>query len=96
MRDRMAHRGPDGAGIWRSGDGTCVFGHRRLSIIDLSSAADQPMRNREGTVSIIFNGEIYKQMAGSGGHGFHLWTVLNAVLWHERWIEGNADPLGVG
>ncbi len=45
MRDRMAHRGPDGGGIWRSKDGTCAFGHRRLSIIDLSTAAAQPMLN---------------------------------------------------
>ena len=59
MRDRMAHRGPDGAGIWRSSDGRCTLGHRRLSIIDLSEAASQPMTNREGNVVVIFNGEIY-------------------------------------
>jgi asparagine synthase (glutamine-hydrolysing) len=59
MRDRMAHRGPDGAGLWRSPDRTCAFGHRRLSIIDLSAAADQPMRNAAGDVAIVFNGEIY-------------------------------------
>jgi asparagine synthase (glutamine-hydrolysing) len=59
MRDRMAHRGPDGAGIWCSTDRTCTFGHRRLSIIDLSTAADQPMLNTAGDVAVIFNGEIY-------------------------------------
>jgi asparagine synthase (glutamine-hydrolysing) len=59
MRDRMAHRGPDGAGIWMSVDRHCTLGHRRLSIIDLSNAADQPMSNCEGTVTLIFNGEIY-------------------------------------
>src|SRR3990170_7864151 len=59
MRDRMAHRGPDGAGFWRSARRDCAFGHRRLSIIDLSSAADQPMVNRAGDVALIFNGEIY-------------------------------------
>ena len=59
MRDRMAHRGPDGASNWRSADGTCAFGHRRLSIIDLSAAADQPMVNAKGDVALIFNGEIY-------------------------------------
>ena len=46
MRDRMVHRGPDGAGLWRSPDGDCSFGHRRLSIIDLSDAASQPMLNQ--------------------------------------------------
>jgi asparagine synthase (glutamine-hydrolysing) len=59
MRDRMVHRGPDGSGLWRSPTGDCSFGHRRLSIIDLSDAASQPMLNHSGTVSIVFNGEIY-------------------------------------
>jgi asparagine synthase (glutamine-hydrolysing) len=59
MRDRMAHRGPDGVGLWQSPAKDCTFGHRRLSIIDLSNAANQPMVNRGGTVSLIFNGEIY-------------------------------------
>ena len=59
MRDRMAHRGPDGTGIWTSPDRRAVFGHRRLSIIDLSTAANQPMTNRAGTVGLVFNGEIY-------------------------------------
>jgi len=59
MRDRMAHRGPDGAAIWASTDRHCTFGHRRLAIIDLSTAADQPMSNCERTVTLVFNGEIY-------------------------------------
>jgi len=59
MRDRMIHRGPDGAGSYRSPDGRCALGHRRLSIIDLSKAAGQPMGNADGTVWIVFNGEIY-------------------------------------
>ncbi|MDP1571595.1 MAG: asparagine synthase (glutamine-hydrolyzing) [Vicinamibacterales bacterium] len=59
MRDRMAHRGPDGVGLWQSADRTCTLGHRRLSIIDLSTAANQPMVNRAGTVALVFNGEIY-------------------------------------
>jgi len=59
MRDTMTHRGPDGAGAWRSRDGRCALGHRRLSIIDLSDSAAQPMSNAEGTVLLVFNGEIY-------------------------------------
>jgi asparagine synthase (glutamine-hydrolysing) len=59
MRDRMAHRGPDGHGIWCARDQSCTFGHRRLSIIDLSTDANQPMVNDAGTVALIFNGEIY-------------------------------------
>jgi asparagine synthase (glutamine-hydrolysing) len=62
MRDRMAHRGPDGVGIWCARDRSCTFGHRRLSIIDLSSAAAQPMVNDDGTVAVTFNGEIYNHV----------------------------------
>jgi len=59
MRDTMIHRGPDGAGVWISYDGKVGLGHRRLSIIDLSEAAGQPMCNEDGSVWIVFNGEIY-------------------------------------
>jgi asparagine synthase (glutamine-hydrolysing) len=63
MRDRMVHRGPDGGGVWREPRGRCALGHRRLSIIDLSSAAAQPMTNGAGTVVLVFNGEIYNHAA---------------------------------
>jgi asparagine synthase (glutamine-hydrolysing) len=53
----MVHRGPDGFGFHR--DGPVAFGHRRLSIIDLSNAGLQPMTNEDGTVAIVVNGEIY-------------------------------------
>lgn len=58
-RDAMQHRGPDDAGEWWSGDGRVGLGHRRLSIIDLSSAGHQPMVDRAGDLTIAFNGEIY-------------------------------------
>ena len=59
MNQTMSHRGPDGSGVWISGDSRVGFGHRRLSIIDLSEKANQPMINDDKTVAIIFNGEIY-------------------------------------
>ena len=59
MRDRIVHRGPDDGGLWQSEDGRVVFGHRRLSIVDLSPAGHQPMSNEDGSVWITFNGEIY-------------------------------------
>src|SRR5258708_6994457 len=59
MRDTMAHRGPDGAGAWISKDKKIGLGHRRLSIIDLSTVANQPMSNEDGSLQIVFNGEIY-------------------------------------
>ncbi len=56
MRDCMAHRGPDGSGIYVDGHvGLC---HRRLSIIDVESG-QQPMSNEDKTVWVVFNGEIY-------------------------------------
>jgi asparagine synthase (glutamine-hydrolysing) len=59
MRDRMSHRGPDGSGLWCAPDRRCKLGHRRLSIIDLSDLAAQPMTNADASVAITFNGEIY-------------------------------------
>ncbi|MEM7234213.1 MAG: asparagine synthase (glutamine-hydrolyzing), partial [Planctomycetota bacterium] len=58
-RDTMEHRGPDGAGTWVSPDGRIGLGHRRLSIIDLSEAATQPMSLPDGSIRVVFNGEIY-------------------------------------
>jgi asparagine synthase (glutamine-hydrolysing) len=57
--DRMRHRGPDDAGVWRSPSARCVLGHARLSIIDLSAAGHQPMVDPYAGNSIVFNGEIY-------------------------------------
>lgn len=59
MRDSMIHRGPDDAGLYTSTNGKIGLGHRRLSIIDLSPRAKQPMSNEDGTIWIVFNGEIY-------------------------------------
>lgn len=59
MRDTMVHRGPDGAGVWISSNGKVGLAHRRLSIIDLSDSAAQPMSNADGSVWLAFNGEIY-------------------------------------
>lgn len=68
MRDTLAHRGPDDAGqvMWdasgrRISEGTCTAGlsHRRLSIIDLSTAGRQPMSNETGDIWIVYNGEFY-------------------------------------
>jgi asparagine synthase (glutamine-hydrolysing) len=58
-RDTMRHRGPDDSGLWWSQDGRVGFGHRRLAILDISSAGHQPMHDASNTLTIIFNGEIY-------------------------------------
>ena len=59
MRERLSHRGPDGHGEWQSTSQRCALGHTRLAIIDLSDNAAQPMTNEAGSVTIVFNGEIY-------------------------------------
>jgi asparagine synthase (glutamine-hydrolysing) len=59
MNDCMVNRGPDGSGIWLNDDKKIGFAHRRLSIIDLSEKGAQPMHLQDGTLSIVFNGEIY-------------------------------------
>lgn len=59
MTGSMAHRGPDDKGTYLSRDHRVGLGFRRLSIIDLSPAGHQPMSNEDGTVWIVFNGEIY-------------------------------------
>ena len=59
MRDTMTHRGPDGAGVWVSGDRNLGLGHRRLAIIDPDPAANQPMLSDDGQTALVFNGEVY-------------------------------------
>lgn len=59
MKERMLHRGPDGGGSFFSEDGRVAFGHRRLSIFDLSENGSQPMVSHSGRFVIVYNGEIY-------------------------------------
>jgi len=59
IRDTMIHRGPDGGHNWISSDQKIGLAHRRLSIIDLSQVADQPMSNHDESIWLVFNGEIY-------------------------------------
>ncbi len=59
MTNVIAHRGPDGEGHWINSDETVGFGHRRLSIIDLTDAGKQPMHYLNNRYTITFNGEIY-------------------------------------
>lgn len=59
MNERMLHRGPDAGGFWANEDASVVFGHRRLSIVDLSENGAQPMQSASGRYMCVYNGEIY-------------------------------------
>lgn len=62
MLGEIDHRGPDRTGIWRSPNSSVVFGHKRLSILELSNAGNQPMFDASENLILIFNGEIYNHL----------------------------------
>ena len=104
MRDCMLHRGPDGAGLWVAPDGRVGLGIRRLAIIDLSSAAGQPMANEDGSVQVLFNGEIYnhrelRRELASCGHHFRtdhdccLYAITYDVVYSFMWPSLSNRPL---
>jgi asparagine synthase (glutamine-hydrolysing) len=96
MTDRIAHRGPDAGGVWSHEDArvSMHLGHRRLSIIDLSQAADQPLR--KGSLALIYNGELYnykelrKELAAAGAT-FVTSSDTEVVL--EGWRQWGAGAL---
>ncbi len=88
MTTALAHRGPDADGFY-FGD-TVGLGHRRLSIIDLSTG-DQPLSNEDGSVWVVFNGEIYnfadvRQLLASAGHRFRTHSDTEVIVHaYEEW-----------
>lgn len=96
MTDSLSHRGPDGEGFWHNKYGNVHFGHRRLSIIDLSENAKQPM-HFENRFTITFNGEIYnyielRETLVSHGIKFKTSSDTEVVLasyslWKEKCLD---------
>lgn len=66
MRDTIAHRGPDDAGLWESSGAIARLGSRRLAILDLSPHGHQPMVDEASGLAIVFNGEIYNYVELAG------------------------------
>ena len=62
MSDSLAHRGPDGDGVWTDPSRGIALGHRRLAIIDLSPLGRQPMESADGRLVRTYNGEIYNHL----------------------------------
>lgn len=92
----MAHRGPDGFGIWIHPDSAIGFGHRRLSILDLSDAAAQPFHSPDGRFSLTYNGEIFnfteiRSELRQIGHAFHTESDTEVLL--HAWMQWGQDCL---
>ena len=96
-RDLMEHRGPNSSGIWNNENSSIILGHRRLSIIDLSENANQPMISSCKRFILVFNGEIYnyveiKKILLKKGHQFISHSdsevIINA---YKEWGEDCLD-----
>jgi asparagine synthase (glutamine-hydrolysing) len=99
MRDTLAHRGPDDAGVWWSDDRRIGVASRRLAIVDLSAAGRQPMISASGRTVIVFNGAIYnyrdlRAELEARGRRFRTATDTEVILeGYEQWGAGVLERL---
>lgn len=100
MTSAQEHRGPDGHGIWMepvAADRQLAMGHRRLSILDLSAAAAQPMVDATGRFVLTYNGEIYNYVEvrnelKRAGHEFRSGSDTEVLIEaYKRWGTGCLD-----
>ncbi len=91
MRDAQAHGGPDDAGLYINAAGTVGLAHRRLSLLDLTSAGHQPMHTEDQSLWLSFNGEIYnfldiRQELTGYGYSFRTATDTEVILYaYHKW-----------
>src|SRR5918993_3546180 len=96
MRDVISHRGPDDAGLYE--DEHAILGHRRLSIVDLV-AGHQPLANEDGSISIVFNGEIYnhgdvRPELEAAGHRYATRSDTETIIHaYEQWGDACVERL---
>jgi asparagine synthase (glutamine-hydrolysing) len=96
----LRHRGPEAArcAAFRTGDRACVLGHTRLRIIDLTEHADQPIANEDGTVQVVFNGELYEFLElraelEAAGHRFASTTDTEVLVHLYEHVDGDPERL---
>ena len=102
MREQLHHRGPDSDGLYVSPRGRGGLAFRRLRIIDLSANASQPLANEDGSVQIVFNGEIYnykdlRKGLVARGHTFRSQSDTETIvhLYEEKGADCIADLEGM-
>lgn len=91
MTDCLAHRGPDADGFYIDRERGLGFGHRRLSILDLSTAANQPMPSHNGRYQICFNGEVYNYREIAHKLGIHTHTTSDTEVILEAFVLYGPD-----
>ncbi|MBU6204966.1 MAG: asparagine synthase (glutamine-hydrolyzing) [Bacteroidetes bacterium] len=91
MTDAIAHRGPDAEGFYYNDH--VALGHRRLSIIDLSSAANQPMHSTDGRWIIVFNGEVYNYSEVATSLNLILRTHSDTEVILESFVQLGIDAI---
>jgi asparagine synthase (glutamine-hydrolysing) len=102
MREQLVHRGPESDGVYVSPRGRAALGFRRLRIIDLTPNGSQPMPNEDGSVQVVFNGEIYnflelRRGLAARGHRFRSQTDTEVIahLYEEKGAAAIAELEGM-
>src|SRR3982751_3802870 len=91
MTTCLAHRGPDATGVYFDEADGVALGHRRLSILDLSAAANQPFYSQDGRYVIIYNGEVYNFREVAVKHQIQTKTTSDTEVILEAFVKAGVD-----